>query len=87
MPSIIKVSNINLYIRKARDYQDFDKENIEEAINWLKFLRPQFLRPQSQWKPSDEQIMAIDTAINVVGKGTLSGKQLIELQEDLKKLK
>jgi hypothetical protein len=55
--------------------------------NYLDGKLPKSLRPCSHWKPSKEQVMAIDTAINVLGKGTLSGKQLIELQEDLKKLK
>ena len=45
------------------------------------------IKQESTWEPSEEQMMAIDTAINVLGKGTLSGKQLIELQEQLKKLK
>ena len=45
------------------------------------------VKPHSQWKPTDEQMVAINTAINVLGKGTLNGKQLIELQEQLKKLK
>ena len=45
------------------------------------------LRPRSQWNPSVEQMIAIETAINVLGKGTLNGKQLIKLQEDLEKLK
>lgn len=39
------------------------------------------------WKPSKEQMVAINTAINVIGKGTLNGKQLIELREELQKLK
>jgi len=38
------------------------------------------------WKPTEEQVLAINTAINVLGKGTLNGKQLIELYQDLKKL-
>ena len=42
---------------------------------------------QNTWKPSDEQMLTINTAINVLGKGTLNGKQLIELQEQLKKLR
>ena len=56
------------------------KEN-EDAENWLKSLRP-----QNAWKPSDEQMLAINTAVNVIGKGTLTGKGLIEIQEQLKKL-
>ena len=59
-----------------------DGLNADRLIKWLKSLRP-----QSHWKPSDEQIIAINTAINVLGKGTLNGKQLIELQEQLKKLR
>ena len=43
--------------------------------------------PQSTWKPSEEQMLAINTAINVLGKGTINGKYLIELQKQLKKLK
>ena len=39
------------------------------------------------WKPSDEQMLAINTAINVLGKGTINGKYLIELHEQLKKLR
>ena len=45
------------------------------------------VKPQNRWKPTEEQMVAIDTAINVLGKGTLNGKQLIELQKALKKLK
>lgn len=52
-----------------------------KEIDWLKSLRP-----QNQWKPSDEQMVAINTAINVLGKGTLNGKQLINLREELQKL-
>jgi hypothetical protein len=32
-------------------------------------------------------MLAINTAINVLGKGTINGKYLIELHEQLKKLK
>ena len=59
-----------------------DKSEKNRLLNFLKSLRP-----QNHWKPSDEQIIAINTAINVIGKGTLNGKELIELQEQLKKLK
>ena len=57
----------------------------------LNYVQQEFVKshiqPQNTWKPSKEQMIAIDTAINVLGKGTLNGKQLIELQEQLKKLK
>ena len=55
-----------------------------KVFNWLKSLKD---RCSKQWKPSEEQMLAINTAINVLGKGTLSGKQLIELQEQFKKLR
>ena len=52
-----------------------------ELIKWLKYLKDRYT-----WRPSDEQMLAINTAINVIGKGTINGKCLIELQEQLKKL-
>jgi hypothetical protein len=55
---------------------------VKEVISKLKSLRP-----QSQWKPSNGQMLAINTAINVLGKGTINGKYLIELHEQLKKQK
>lgn len=53
-----------------------------EAENWLKSLRP-----QSQWKPSEEQMKALNTCImqgeiSYVGQGT----ELQSLYNDLKKL-
>ena len=66
------------YFEKQVAFTDDDNPRY---ANWLKSLRP-----QSTWKPSEEQMLAINTAINVLGKGTLNGKQLIELQEQLKKL-
>jgi len=53
-----------------------------KKIDWLKSLKERYI-----WKPSDEQMLAINTAINVVGKGTINGKYLVELHEQLKKLK
>lgn len=76
---------IDTIIKDYEDLYDADKDHratIQAKINILKSLRP-----QSQWKPSEEQMIAINTAINIIGKGTLNGKQLIELQEQLKKLK
>ena len=59
-------------------------ESKAELCGFLKSLKG---RCSKQWKPSEEQMLAINTAINVLGKGTLSGKQLIELQEQFKKLR
>ena len=61
--------------------------HIEALKDWLKEHKNQSLRPQSQWKPSDEQMLAIKTSINVVGKGSLTGKCLEEMLEQLKKLR
>ena len=51
--------------------------------NWLKSLRP-----QNHWKPSSEQMKALN-AINVTGGISYAGQGqvLIELYNDLKKLK
>jgi len=58
-------------------------ECIDECINWLKSLRPHL-----QWKPSDEQMKAL---ININVTGCISyagqGQELINLYQDLKKLR
>ena len=61
---------------------DIECTDEDDIVRWLKFLKYRYT-----WKPNDEQMLAINTAINVLGKGTISGKYLIELQEQLKKLK
>ena len=73
---------INRIVSCLENLNVADNDILLKDVDWLKSLRP-----QSQWKPSDEQMLAINTAINVLGKGTLNGKQLIELQEQLKELK
>ena len=72
------------------DFKNFLRENNYE--NDLEFqlcdLEMAFNAGRElQWKPSDEQMLAINTAINVLGKGTLNGKQLIELRKELQKLR
>jgi hypothetical protein len=62
-------------------YSVVDKSKSRRVSDWLKSLRP-----QSHWKPSEEQMLAVETAINVIGKGTLNGGQLTELLEQLKAL-
>ena len=67
-------------------------EDVEEAIinywhgdtqdillDWLKSLRP-----QSQWKPSEEQIKQLG---NCIGRAWYNGDELVGLYNDLKKLK
>lgn len=55
---------------------------VEEELKWFKSLKERYA-----WKPTDEQMLAVNTAINVIGKGTINGKYLVELHEQLKKLR
>ena len=78
--------NVNLnYIIKVlgRLYERNDKaylqESLERKIKWLKSLRP-----QSHWKPSDEQMDALD---DVISSRDIKYDVLSELWKDLKKLK
>jgi hypothetical protein len=62
-----------------------DITEVRECIDWLKSLRP-----QSTWKPSDEQIKAVRLARSFVvddfdENPTLSDV-LVELEKQLKKL-
>lgn len=61
------------------------KRDCRKKWNWLESLKNKVV-PQNTWKPSEEQILAINTAINVIGKGALNGKELIGLLEQLKAL-
>jgi hypothetical protein len=60
-----------------------DGRNADKLINWLK----ERIQQQKQWKPSEEQLKALNT-MNVTGCITEvgQGKSLIELYNDLKKL-
>ena len=51
-------------------------------ITWLKSLKP-----QNRWKPSDEQMIALQEAMNIVGILTITGSKINSLYQDLKKLK
>ena len=55
---------------------------IEKKKDWLKSLRP-----QSHWKPSDEQIECLSDAIKHYNSLGYPATKLKELLEDLKKLK
>ena len=72
--AIITIDNVRMNTGSSEYYQGI--------CNWLISLKDRYT-----WKPSDEQMLAVNTAINVLGKGTLNGKQLIELEEQLKKLR
>ena len=60
------------------------KESCRERINWLKSIRP-----QTTWKPSDEQIKALDFAIDctVYPEFNIQRSVLKELLKQLKKLR
>lgn len=65
----------------AADYYTYDDK--EEIEHWLKSLRP-----QSHWEPSDEQMEALDDAIDICSKQNNDiGDWLDNLREQLKKLK
>ncbi len=57
---------------------------IEEDVRWIKSLRP-----QKQWKPSEDQMVALKCAITTVDEKwvCMNTKDLESLYEDLKKLK
>lgn len=57
----------------------YSPENKQELVNWLKSLRP-----QKQWKPSEEQMNALD---DVISSMDIKYDVLSELYKDLKKLR
>lgn len=57
------------------------KESCRERINWLESLRS-----RNHWKPSDDQLIALQEAMNVVGLLTLTGGKLNCLYQEIKKL-
>lgn len=54
----------------------------EKLYDWLKSIRP-----QNHWKPSDEQMRALDSTAGIVGILTPTGVTLCSLYKDLEKLK
>jgi hypothetical protein len=79
-----KIQRICKYLDEAKKYYA-DITEVRECIDWLKSLRP-----QSTWKPSDEQIKAVRLARSFVvddfdENPTLSDV-LVELEKQLKKL-
>lgn len=77
-----KIQRICKYLNEAKKYYA-DITEVRECIDWFKSLRP-----QNRWKPSEEQMEALHNlnltgCISYVGQG----QTLIELYNDLKKLK
>lgn len=58
------------------------------CLDWLRY-RTKSLRPQSHWKPSEEQMVALKCAITTADEKwvCMNTKDLKSLYEDLKKLK
>ena len=73
-----------------QDYQDKLNGNSHDSteqyyinvINWLKSLKP-----QNRWKPSEEQIQALDTIYKTHCADSSCRKVVFNLLNDLKKLK
>ena len=59
-----------------------DNDILLKDVDWLKSLRP-----QSQWKPSDEQIEILDMVLTNASMDDNIARILRELREQLKKLK
>ena len=79
-----KIQRICKYLDEAKKYYA-DITEVRECIDWLKSLRP-----QSTWKPSDEQIKAVRLARSFVtddfGENPTLSDVLVELEKQLKKL-
>ena len=78
---------IDWFEKKCFPYALESENPARESINWLKSLKDR-VHPQSQWKPSDEQMEALHD-MNLTGNISYAGQgqTLIELYNDLKKLK
>jgi hypothetical protein len=63
-------------------YSVVDKSKSKRVSDWLKFLRP-----QKQWKPSEEQMKALEDAIEFLGCTKKVRNDLKSLYEQLKKLR
>lgn len=65
---------------EAKDFLANVKVKLRDAIEYDEKY------PQNTWNLSEGQILAINTAINIVGKDTIIGMELIGLLEQLKAL-
>ena len=70
---------LDLKLLKNKDTGEEGKAAYQREIDWLKSLKP-----QNHWKPSEEQILSLQEAISVVGENSISGRNLIEISEQLK---
>ena len=86
-----KAISIALSLKEAKEYLRSWYKTPEEADNWLKSLKDR-VQPLSQWKPTEEQIQALEAIIGCVHDnasweiGTEWFGVLLKLKEQLKKL-
>jgi hypothetical protein len=74
---------IDLKALKNRNIGEAGKAAYQREIDWLESLRP-----QSHWKPSEEQMRVLDLAIRCgINRGTTEETTLVSLFNDLKKLR
>ena len=69
------------------DYKNIDFNNVDNlsVLNWVRKIK--FLCFQSRWKPSDEQLKALDFYIRTyVDTESCYGSEVLELYEQLKEL-
>ena len=77
-----RYSDVIYFLETAKKHYASVSE-IEASISWLKSLKERYT-----WKPSDEQMDALDNFIYAVNPDTKKyGKIIISLYDDLKKLK
>lgn len=78
---------MNLIIARLHSHPNVDLEEYSKEYDWLK-NKLKSLRPQSTWKPSDEQMEALN---NIKVTGCISyagqGQELDNLYQDLNKLR
>ena len=80
----VRLTNIIIMLKEGASHH-FVKGDITNSVDWLKSLKE---RMKLQWKPSEEQLKALN-AINVTGGVSYAGQgqELINLYNDLKKLR
>ena len=75
---------IDWFEKKCFPYALEEENPARDSIKWLKSLKD---RVQSQWKPSDEQMNALDSTLQYSQVSRNSFEHLNSLFNDLKKLK
>ncbi len=74
---------LNLIIARLHSHPNVDLEEYSKEYNWLNY-RFETIKPQSTWKPSEEQIDVIEAVMN---NRSFQKRHLDSLYEQLKKLR